>query len=161
MYIFVFHTWAIIHYCIETRELYLPHLVGHGQSEGARIHVDNYQTYVRDVIQHLEIIKTKHPDLPLFVIGESMVCTFKQLTNSGVCIYSKGGLITALTVVERPQLLTGVVLSAPTILDNRATSFQVRCYTEYSSRVFLEDSLARVISSNEGIVSSIQYSLWL
>ncbi|XP_065917778.1 monoglyceride lipase-like isoform X3 [Dysidea avara] len=47
--------------------------VGHGQSEGARIHVDNYQTYVRDVMQHLEIIKTKHPDLPLFVIGESMV----------------------------------------------------------------------------------------
>ncbi|XP_065917776.1 monoglyceride lipase-like isoform X2 [Dysidea avara] len=82
--------------------------VGHGQSEGARIHVDNYQTYVRDVMQHLEIIKTKHPDLPLFVIGESM-----------------GGLITALTVIERPQLLTGVVLSAPTILDDRATSFQV------------------------------------
>jgi len=37
----------------------------------------------------------------------------------------QGGLITALTVVERPQLITGIVLSAPALLDDRATSFQV------------------------------------
>ena len=40
-------------------------------------------------------------------------------------LLAQGGLITALTVVERPQLITGIVLSAPAMLDDRATSFQV------------------------------------
>lgn len=107
------------------------YIVGHGLSEGARIDVDSYEIYVRDVIQHLEIMKTKHPDLPLFIIGESMVCTYTLRTDGHVIVMSsQGGLITALTVVERPQLLTGVILSAPTILDDRATSFQVKCTVE-------------------------------
>ena len=48
--------------------------VGHGKSGGDRVHISDYQTYVRDVIQHLEVIKSKHSDLSLFIIGESMVC---------------------------------------------------------------------------------------
>ena len=41
------------------------------------------------------------------------------------CVPAQGGLITTLTVVERPQLITGMVLSAPAILDDRASSLQV------------------------------------
>ncbi|XP_065917779.1 monoglyceride lipase-like [Dysidea avara] len=74
--------------------------VGHGNSDGERIHIDDYQTYVTDVIQHVELLKSKHPNLPLFIYGESM-----------------GGLITAMTVVERPDLFTGVIFSAPAIVN--------------------------------------------
>ncbi|XP_065918335.1 monoglyceride lipase-like [Dysidea avara] len=109
--------------------------VGHGKSGGDRVHINDYQTYVRDVIQHLEVIKSKHPDLSLFIIGESM-----------------GGLITALTVVERPQLITGIVLSAPAMLDDRATSFQVGllrilswCVPQYG-----------VLPDNPGVLSTLQ-----
>ena len=49
------------------------HTVGHGNSDGDRIHIDDYQTYVADVIQHVELLKSKHPNLPLFIYGESMV----------------------------------------------------------------------------------------
>ena len=48
-------------------------LVGHGNSSGERVCVDDFQIYVRDVIQHIEIIKQKHTNIPLFLFGHSMV----------------------------------------------------------------------------------------
>ena len=52
------------------------------------------------------------------------MCSY-VVTYLVTCVLAQGGLITALTVVERPQLITGIVLSAPAMLDDRATSFQV------------------------------------
>jgi len=53
-----------------TRELFV---VGHGQSEGERVQISDFSTYCNDVIQHVNIIKNKHPNVPVFVIGHSMV----------------------------------------------------------------------------------------
>jgi len=61
--------------------------VGHGNSEGDRVHIDDYQTYVQDLIEHLEVIKSTHPDLLLFVIGESMVCAGMLLHHDNMCTY--------------------------------------------------------------------------
>ena len=47
--------------------------VGHGLSEGDRIHIDTIETYARDVILHVERFKVKHPTLPVFLFGHSMV----------------------------------------------------------------------------------------
>ena len=47
--------------------------VGHGQSEGDRVHIDSIELYARDVIQHVERLKGEHPDLPVFLLGHSMV----------------------------------------------------------------------------------------
>ena len=47
--------------------------VGHGQSEGDRVHVNNFDEYVNDVLFHVDQVKEKHPDLPVFLIGHSMV----------------------------------------------------------------------------------------
>ena len=30
--------------------------------------------YVQNVVQHVELLKAKHPGLPVFIIGESIVC---------------------------------------------------------------------------------------
>ena len=47
--------------------------VGHGLSEGDRIHIDSIEMYARDVIQHVERLKVEHPTLPVFLFGHSMV----------------------------------------------------------------------------------------
>ena len=47
--------------------------VGHGNSDGERAHVEDFQIYVRDVIQHIGIIKQTHANIPLFLFGHSMV----------------------------------------------------------------------------------------
>ena len=48
-------------------------IVGHGKSDGDRIHINDFDIYVQDVVQHVELLKAKHPGLPLFIVGESMV----------------------------------------------------------------------------------------
>ena len=47
--------------------------VGHGKSEGARVHIDSFSEYVDDLIQHVKLLKTSHPGIPMFLIGHSMV----------------------------------------------------------------------------------------
>ncbi|ESN91724.1 hypothetical protein HELRODRAFT_108482, partial [Helobdella robusta] len=72
--------------------------VGHGRSEGDRVHVTDFSIYVDDVIKHIEMLKKEHPGVPCFMFGHSM-----------------GGLITILTTLRAPDLLKGIVLSGPAI----------------------------------------------
>lgn len=52
--------------------------VGHGQSEGERMNIKDFQIYIRDSLQHIDLMKSRHPDLPVFIVGHSMVrpCRF-------------------------------------------------------------------------------------
>uniref|UniRef100_A0A8C6S9K0 Monoglyceride lipase n=1 Tax=Neogobius melanostomus TaxID=47308 RepID=A0A8C6S9K0_9GOBI len=70
--------------------------VGHGQSEGERMNIKDFQIYVRDVLQHVDLMKNRHPGIPIFLVGHSM-----------------GGAISILTACERPSEFKGVVLIAP------------------------------------------------
>lgn len=47
--------------------------VGHGQSEGSRVHIDDFQEYVDDGILHAQKIQKDFPHTPMFVLGHSMV----------------------------------------------------------------------------------------
>ncbi|XP_030640171.1 monoglyceride lipase [Chanos chanos] len=84
--------------------------VGHGQSEGERMNVKNFQVYVRDSLQHIDIMRGRYSSLPVFIVGHSM-----------------GGAISILTACERPQDFAGVVLIAPMVQMNpeSATPFKV------------------------------------
>ncbi|KAJ8015921.1 hypothetical protein DPEC_G00001720 [Dallia pectoralis] len=84
--------------------------VGHGQSEGDRMNIKDFQVYVRDSLQHVDLMKGRHPDLPIFIIGHSM-----------------GGAISILAACERPNDFAGVVLIAPMVRMNpeSATPFKV------------------------------------
>ncbi|XP_008316953.1 monoglyceride lipase isoform X2 [Cynoglossus semilaevis] len=84
--------------------------VGHGQSEGERMNVKDFQVYIRDSLQHIDLMKSRHPDLPVFILGHSM-----------------GGAVAILTACERPSDFAGVVLIAPMIKMNpeSATPFKV------------------------------------
>uniref|UniRef100_A0A3P8SYK3 Monoglyceride lipase n=1 Tax=Amphiprion percula TaxID=161767 RepID=A0A3P8SYK3_AMPPE len=72
--------------------------VGHGQSEGDRMIIKDFQVYVRDSLQHIDLMKSRHPELPVFIVGHSM-----------------GGAISVLTACERPEDFSGVVLIAPMV----------------------------------------------
>lgn len=47
--------------------------VGHGQSEGERMVVSDFQVFVRDVLQHVDTVQKDYPEVPIFLLGHSMV----------------------------------------------------------------------------------------
>uniref|UniRef100_A0A8D2CZN6 Monoglyceride lipase n=1 Tax=Sciurus vulgaris TaxID=55149 RepID=A0A8D2CZN6_SCIVU len=87
--------------------------VGHGQSEGERMVVSDFHVFVRDVLQHVDVMQKDYPNLPVFLLGHSM-----------------GGAIAILTAAERPGHFSGMVLISPLVLANpeSATTFKVELY---------------------------------
>ncbi|XP_023105849.2 monoglyceride lipase isoform X1 [Felis catus] len=83
--------------------------VGHGQSEGERMVVSDFHVFIRDVLQHVDVMQKDYPGLPVFLLGHSM-----------------GGAITILTAAERPGLFSGMVLISPLVLASpeSATTFK-------------------------------------
>ena len=49
------------------------HAVGHGKSGGERVYIEDFDTYVRDVINHVKEYKESYPEKPCFLMGFSMV----------------------------------------------------------------------------------------
>ncbi|XP_073900681.1 monoglyceride lipase isoform X2 [Castor canadensis] len=83
--------------------------VGHGQSEGERMVVSDFHVFVRDVLQHVDMVQKDHPELPVFLLGHSM-----------------GGAIAILTAAERPGHFSGMVLISPLVIASpeSATTFK-------------------------------------
>ena len=46
-------------------------LRGRGRSEGERFYTDSIDDYVSDVAQTIELARSKHPDLPVYLLGHS------------------------------------------------------------------------------------------
>ncbi|KAM9325350.1 monoglyceride lipase [Gastrophryne carolinensis] len=84
--------------------------VGHGQSDGDRMTVSDFHIFVRDGLQHVDLIRKEHPGIPLFICGHSM-----------------GGAISILMASERPTEFSGLILISPLVLPNpeSASSFKV------------------------------------
>ncbi len=53
--------------------IYYIYLVGHGKSGGERVFIEDFSTYVTDVISHIQDLKTEYPGVPFFLFGHSMV----------------------------------------------------------------------------------------
>ena len=47
--------------------------MGHGNSEGDRVHVESFDTYVQDIVGHIEDVKKQYPGVPSMLMGHSMV----------------------------------------------------------------------------------------
>ncbi|XP_041130755.1 monoglyceride lipase-like isoform X1 [Polyodon spathula] len=75
--------------------------VGHGQSQGDRMVISDFHIFIRDTLQHIDIMKKNHPGLPVFLVGHSM-----------------GGAISILTACERPTEFAGLILIAPMVIMN-------------------------------------------
>eukprot|EP00058_Branchiostoma_floridae_P026825 XP_002612316.1 hypothetical protein BRAFLDRAFT_222042 [Branchiostoma floridae] len=81
--------------------------VGHGQSEGERVYVDDFRPLARDLLQHVDMMVAKYPGVPVFLLGHSM-----------------GGAVALMASCQRPGLFRGMVLVAPSI-ENRYTKVDI------------------------------------
>ncbi|XP_069793488.1 monoglyceride lipase isoform X3 [Narcine bancroftii] len=75
--------------------------VGHGQSEGQRLNVSNFSIYVRDCVQHINMMKYRHPDLKIYLLAHSM-----------------GGLVAIYVIHDRPDDIAGAIFIAPLVAVN-------------------------------------------
>ncbi|XP_025052609.1 monoglyceride lipase isoform X4 [Alligator sinensis] len=85
--------------------------VGHGQSEGERMVVSDFHIFIRDSLQHIELMKNEHPDLPIFILGHSM-----------------GGAISILTASERPNDFSGMVLISPLVVASPEAATPIKVF---------------------------------
>ncbi|XP_077544793.1 monoglyceride lipase-like [Haemaphysalis longicornis] len=70
--------------------------VGHGRSEGPRATIISVDTYVDDVLTHVDMRRAEFPDKPVYLIGVSL-----------------GGMICVLAVLRRAKDFAGMVLLGP------------------------------------------------
>ena len=73
-------------------------LRGHGRSAGRRAHLDGYPDWLADLDAFRRLVASRHPDLPVFLLGHSM-----------------GGQIALAYALEQQDELAGLVLSAPAL----------------------------------------------
>jgi lysophospholipase len=80
--------------------VYSGDLRAHGLSsdppKAGRVHVDRFEDYFHDVEAFINLARSKHRGLPLFILGHSM-----------------GGLISIRYVLEYPEGIAGAVISSP------------------------------------------------
>ena len=89
-------------FCGEGYAVFAGDLRGHGLSldspGGGRVHVRQFEEYLRDVDAFVEVARQAYGDQPLFLLGHSM-----------------GGLITIHYVSAHPGQLAGAVISSPAL----------------------------------------------
>lgn len=69
---------------------------GHGRSPGRRVHVSSFDEYVSDLRTVEALVRARHPDLSLFLVGHSL-----------------GGLIVLLHALRSPGGRPGIVVNSP------------------------------------------------
>eukprot|EP00124_Ichthyophonus_hoferi_P005653 Ihof_evm1s882 gene=Ihof_evmTU1s882 len=78
---------------------------GHGHSEGCRGDITDYNIYVSDVLQHVEMMSNTYHGLPVFIWGHAM----------GACIVVS-------IVRKHPDLFRGFIVTAPMIMPDPVAS---------------------------------------
>lgn len=74
----------------------VPDLRGHGDSDGRRGVLPRARVLRRDLDAHYDVLRRRHPDVPVFMGGESM-----------------GGLLASEYALERQDRLAGLAVMAP------------------------------------------------
>jgi len=66
-----YYQWAADQLVAKNYAVYAVDLRGRGESDGERFYVENYDDYVNDVEQMIDLAKTQQPGLPVFLLGHS------------------------------------------------------------------------------------------
>ncbi|XP_076469651.1 monoglyceride lipase-like isoform X1 [Babylonia areolata] len=106
--------------------------VGHGQSEGDRVHVEDFHEYVRDSFHHFDMVAERFPHLPKFVLGHSM-----------------GGAISIVAAMERPDYFAGMVLIAPAVMADPNSVTPLRVFLgRIAARICPQITVLKLDTSN-------------
>ncbi len=73
---------------------------GHGRSPGQRGYINSFDTFRDDVLSFTHLVTAQHPDIPLYMLGQSM-----------------GGLIVLNFGLHYPQEVDGVIATSPHLSD--------------------------------------------
>lgn len=76
--------------------VHAPDLRGNGRSAGQRAYVSRWRVFREDLHRFVELVRAEEPDLPLFLLGNSL-----------------GGLIALEYALHSPENLRGVVAASP------------------------------------------------
>jgi acylglycerol lipase len=86
------YVWAAEQLVKAGLSVYALDLRGRGRSEGERFYVEDVAEYVSDVAGTLKIAKSRHPGLPVFLLG-----------------HSAGGVVSSVYTLENQAELTGFI----------------------------------------------------
>ncbi len=87
----------LVNYLVRRRyALYGYDLRGHGQSPGRIGYVQHFDDYRQDTRMFINLVAARHPELPLYLFGQSM-----------------GGLIALDQALRYPEAISGVIASSP------------------------------------------------
>lgn len=118
--------------------------IGHGESEGDGWYLNDFKIFVRDVFQHVKLIKEKYPELPVFLFGHSM-----------------GGSIAVVAAAEQPEIFRGVIVSGGSmILDPDTASpfklFLLRNVAKILPRLKLMELTSEFLSRDKAEVEACE-----
>jgi acylglycerol lipase len=86
------HAWTAEQFVKGGFAVYALDLRGRGKSEGERFYVEHVSEYVSDVAGAVAIAKSRHPGLPVFLLG-----------------HSAGGVVSSVYTLENQAELTGFI----------------------------------------------------
>ena len=92
---------------------------GHGKSEGERANVEVFREFVMDLGSFVEHVREGHPTVPRFLLGHSM-----------------GGMVALQLVLEHPEKVDGLILSAAYIQNAAEVSPFLLKMSSLVSRLF-------------------------
>lgn len=74
---------------------------GHGKSDGDKIYIDDYNKFVDDVDEIIELVKAENKNKQVYILGHSM-----------------GGMISTIYGINHPKKVDGIIISAGVTCDN-------------------------------------------
>jgi acylglycerol lipase len=87
-----YYTWAAERLAADRLAVYALDLRGRGHSDGERFYVDTFADYVSDVAHGFDVVRSREPAVPVFVLG-----------------HSAGGVVACLFALEHQAELAGLV----------------------------------------------------
>jgi acylglycerol lipase len=87
-----YYGWVAEQFVADGLAVYAVDLRGRGNSDGERFYVEKFDDYVSDVEAVVAIVKSREPDLPLFMLG-----------------HSAGGVVSCLYTLDHEAELAGLI----------------------------------------------------
>src|SRR5262245_4979148 len=85
-----YYGWVAEQLTAEGYAVYAVDLRGRGKSDGERFYIDNMSDYVSDAAKLVELVKSREPGLPVFMLG-----------------HSAGGVVSCIYTLDHPGELAG------------------------------------------------------